>query len=380
MSTQALLAPCLFYVVDWLPPDFGPTGQYALVFARELAAGGRQVHVVGLTSGPPGTVRETFAGGGLLDVTRVAGGTYDKTRYISRLLWLARMNIRLMRQVIRDPRSRRGEILFTGSPPFMLFFAFNIKWLRRARLIYRITDFYPEVLIAELGRRPLPLAVLERVTWMVRRRIDEFQALGEDQRRLLIAGGVRPERITLKRDISPIPITGREEPMAAPPELSGRRVLLYSGNYGVAHDVDTVVEGLILHHRLGPGRFALWLNASGVNVDRIEARLRAANVPVAYSKPVTLDQLPAMLAAADVHLITLRSRFSGIVLPSKAYACIASRRPIIFVGPESSDVHLLCMNAPGILYDRIEPGDSSNFASSLERLSEILGPRPVAQT
>src|ERR1043166_925730 len=149
MPTQASRAPCLFYVVDWLPPDFGPTGQYALVHAREIANSGREVHVIGLTSGSPEAGRETFASG-MLQVTRIRSSRYDKTRYVSRLLWLVRMNFRLMRQVVRDPRSRGAEIIFTGSPPFMLYFAIVVKWLRGARLIYRVSDFYPEVIIAGL--------------------------------------------------------------------------------------------------------------------------------------------------------------------------------------------------------------------------------------
>jgi len=361
-------APHLFYVVDWLPPDFGPTGQYALVFARELANAGRRVHVIGLTTRAPGTESEKCAHGGELTITRIASATYDKTRYIRRLTWLVDANLRLMRAVVRDPHSRRGEILFTGSPPFMLFFAVFVKWLRRARLIYRITDFYPEVIIAELGRRPLPLAILQHFTWAMRRRVDMFEVLGEDQRRLLISGGIPPERITLKRDTSPIPITGQEIPLARPPALSGRRVLLYSGNYGIAHDTDTVVEGLIRHHRAGSGRFGLWLNASGVNVAQVEERLRAAGVPVARTDPIALERLPSLLAAADMHLITLRSHFAGIVLPSKVYGCIASNRAVLFVGPESSDVHLLCTQAASIRYERVEPGDVAAFAAALERL------------
>jgi hypothetical protein len=366
MSTQALLAPCLFYVVDWLPPDFGPTGQYALVHAREIANSGRQVHVIGLTSGSPGTRCETFAAG-TLQVTRIGSSKYDKTRYAARLLWLFRMNFRLIREVMRDPRSRGAEIVFTGSPPFLLYFVVVAKWLRGARLTYRVSDFYPEVIVADLGRRPLTLALLERITWFVRRRVDRFQALGEDQRRLLVGGGIAPERVELTRDMSPIAITGHEKPVPRPAALLGRRVLLYSGNYGVAHEVDTIVDGLIRHHRDGSGRFGLWLNAVGIRVDEVEKRLRAANVPVARTEPVALAELPRVLAAADVHLIALRSGFAGLVLPSKVYACIDSRRPILFVGPKSSDVHLLCTEAHCAHYECVEPGNSEEFVAALDR-------------
>jgi hypothetical protein len=358
----------LFYVVDWLPPEFGAVGQYAMVFAREMAKAGRQVTLVGLTSGPSRAEVERFASGGILEIARVAISTYDKTKYASRLLWLLKANLHLMATVLRDGRSRGGEILFTGAPPFMLFFAVLAKYIRGAGLIYRITDFYPEVISAELGRKSLPLAIFERITWAMRRRVDLFQALGEDQRKLLIAGGISPKRIILKRDISPIPITGRERPMSPPPVLSGHPILLYSGNYSVAHEVETVVEGLIRHHRSGKGRFGLWLSASGKNVAVVEQRLRCASVPVAWSQPVPLEDLPSLLAAADVHLITLRNQFSGYVLPSKVYACIASRRPILFVGPETSDVHLLCSQARSASYERVEPGDVDGFAAAIERL------------
>lgn len=371
MSVPTQPARTLFYVVDWLPPDFGAVGQYAVVFAREMAILGREVHLVGLTSGTAGTESEQYASGGKLRITRITSSIYDKTRYSRKFIWLAKTNFCLMGTVMRDPRSRGSEILFTGSPPFMLFFAVIVKYLRRARLIYRITDFYPEVLIAELGRRPLPLAFLERITWAMRRRVDIFQALGEDQRELLIAGGIAPERVVLKRDISPIPITGKEKPMLCPEPLSGHRILLYSGNYGMAHEIDTVVEGLICHHRGGSGRFCLWLSGSGINIGRAEKRLRSADVPVARTEPVALQQLPSLLAAADLQLITLRSYFSGFVLPSKVYACIASRRPILFVGPESSDVHRLCTEAASIYYERIEPGDIGGFAAALERFARL---------
>ena len=41
----------LVYICDWLPPDFGAVGQYAMLGAREWASEGWTVTLVGLTSG-----------------------------------------------------------------------------------------------------------------------------------------------------------------------------------------------------------------------------------------------------------------------------------------------------------------------------------------
>jgi hypothetical protein len=251
----------------------------------------------------------------------------------------------------------------------MLFFAFCVKWLRGARLIYRITDFYPEVLIAAWGKRPFGIKVLERITWALRRRVDGFQALGEDQRQLLLAGGVAAERVIVKRDIAPVSFVGVQRTTKLPAELAGRMVLLYSGNYGVAHETETVIAGLIRHHQEGEGRFGLWLNASGSSVEIVTRRLSDAGVPFACTQPASLDQLPTLLVTADAHLITLRSRFSGLVVPSKLYGCLESGRPVLFVGPKSSDVHLLCSQANRAQYEHVEPGDSVGFAQALARLA-----------
>jgi hypothetical protein len=276
--------------------------------------------------------------------------------------------------VIRDARSHRAEVVFTGAPPFMVFFIFLAKLIRRARLVYRITDFYPEILIAELGRRSWLLAI-ERLTWALRRRVDAFEVLGEDQRSILIEGGIAPERITLKRYASPVEVRGDERPLAPPSPLKGTKILLYSGSYGVAHDIETVVEGLIRHHREGAGAFGLWLNATGARAGIVEQRLRAAGIPVARSQPGPLEDLPRLLVTADAHLIALRPEFSGIVLPSKVYGCIASARPILFVGPAGSDVHLLCREAGLPAYERVEAGDIAGFAAALDRLACLGHPR-----
>ena len=47
---------------------------------------------------------------------------------------------------------RADAVLFTGSPPLMLHFIAPLNFLLRKQLIYRITDFHPECLIAERGR------------------------------------------------------------------------------------------------------------------------------------------------------------------------------------------------------------------------------------
>lgn len=358
----------LLYLCDWLPPDFGAVGQYSLLFARQRAAAGETVTLAGLSS-TASSVEEQEAGAGRLRIVRLLTPVYDRARFVRRALWTLRTNWRLVWRLRRE-MAQADEILFTGSPPFLIHYVVPLNALLRKRLTYRITDFHPECLMAELGRAPLPLRLLHKVTVALRRRVHRFEVLGEDQRRRLLDLGIESQRIVLKRDPSPVQIPPGTEPLPLPEELRGKVVLLYSGNFGVAHDHETFVAGYARHHREGSGRVVLWLNATGAKADQVEGRLRHEGLPVHRSLPGPLDQLPRLLVTPHAHLVTLRDEFVGYVLPSKVHGCIASGKPVLFVGSTQSDVHLLCTQTlePG-RYFRADVGDVEAVARALERLA-----------
>lgn len=359
----------LLYLCDWLPPDFGAVGQYALLAARERAAAGEDVVLAGLSS-QADSVEEERPGAGRLRVVRLRAPTYDRSHLRARAWWTARTDLSLIWKLRREIR-RADEVLFTGSPPFLIHLLAPLNLLLRKRLTYRITDFHPECLMAERGRPSAALRLFHRWTVTLRRRIDGFEVLGEDQRRRLLEIAIRPERIVLRRDASPVPIPAGTEPLPVPPELAGRTILLYSGNFGVAHDLETFVAGYRHHHREGSGRVALWLNATGARADRLEEILRREGLPHHRSRPVPLSDLARLLVTPDAHLVTLRDEFVGYVLPSKIYGCIQSGRSLLYIGGPRSDVHLLASrDLPPGRYRRVDVGDAAGVARALEEIAE----------
>ncbi|MEA2602418.1 MAG: hypothetical protein QOF89_3410 [Acidobacteriota bacterium] len=361
----------LVYLCDWLPPDFGAVGQYSLLFARERAARGEDVVLAGLSS-TAASVEEERPGSGRLRIVRLRAPAYDRSDLRGRALWTARTDLSLVWKLRREIRGA-DEVLFTGSPPFLIHLLGPLNLLLRKRLTYRITDFHPECLMAERAAQGPPspaLRLFYRWTVALRRRVDRFEVLGEDQRERLLAIGVRPERIVLKRDPSPVEIPTGTEPLPPPPELAGRVILLYSGNFGVAHDHETFVAGYRQHHREGSGRVALWLNATGSRADRVAEALLREGLPFHRSRPLPLELLPRLLVTPDVHLVTLRDEFVGYVLPSKIYGCIQSGRSLLYIGSPRSDVHLLASrDLPPGRYRRVDVGDAAGVAQALENLA-----------
>lgn len=372
----------LVSICDWLPPDFGAVGQYAVLGARQWASEGWQVTLVGLTSGPSSRTEAEAVGEGSLEIVRVHRRAYDKHRFASRLAWTILSNVLLLGAAFGAMR-RAQAVLFTGSPPLMLHFIAPLNMLLRKRLIYRIMDFHPECLIAERGRSGLFLRTALGLTNFWRRRVDTFEVLGLDQARRLGDIGIPKERVRLKPNPSPVAFPAGIAPLPLPEPLrGGAGVVLYSGNWGVAHDETTFIEAYSKYFLQSPNGLRFWLNATGVKAGRVEHALRLRGVPVYRSNLVPLNELPRLLMAVDVHLVTLRDPFVGYVMPSKIHACIASGKRILFVGSESSDVHRLASLAlPPERYRRVAVGDVDGLVAALHAMERDVAsdrkPAPV---
>ena len=80
------MAKRLVYLCDWLPPDFGAVGQYALLEAREWARRGFAVTLVGLTSRDAERGPLEQVGDGSVEIIRVHRHSYQKHRFLHRLV------------------------------------------------------------------------------------------------------------------------------------------------------------------------------------------------------------------------------------------------------------------------------------------------------
>jgi hypothetical protein len=362
--------PRLLYICDWLPPDFGAVGQYSVLFARQFARDGMDVVLGGLSSEGSSETLEEHSGGSL-KIVKLFARPYRKDNFAQRLLWTFKTNTRLALSLLPAMR-RADEILFTGSPPLFLHWIAPLNLILRKRLVYRITDFHPECLIAARARPSALLALAYRLTLFWRRRVDMFEVLGNDQRTRLEEIDIPAERVRIKRDPSPVSIPAETMPLPRPAGHEGKILLLYSGNWGVAHDYRTFIEAYRQHHEKGSGRVVLWLNAVGSTASAVSNALDQLNLPIAKGTPVPLDQLAHLLVTPDAHLITLSDAFVGFVLPSKVYGCIASRKPTLFIGSTRSDVHLLCTEGVESYYRQVDVGDVQDCAGMLERLADFV--------
>jgi hypothetical protein len=136
----------IIFVCDWIPPEFGAVGQYAMKRARDAARAGARVALIGL--GAEGSEETEEAG--RLTIVRLAAPRNPKESFLKRALWALAVNARLARAT-RDAQAAMGDctINVSGSPPLLSYWLLlqnRLFW--KKRIVYRMTDFYPEVALA----------------------------------------------------------------------------------------------------------------------------------------------------------------------------------------------------------------------------------------
>jgi glycosyltransferase involved in cell wall biosynthesis len=76
----------------------------------------------------------------------------------------------------------------------------------------------------------------------------------------------------------------------------------------------------------------------GNRAGELKAALRPDDRNVRLAGFADESELEARLAAADIHLLSLKPEWSGVVVPSKFFGSLAAGRPVLYLGPPDSAV------------------------------------------
>jgi glycosyltransferase involved in cell wall biosynthesis len=125
--------------------------------------------------------------------------------------------------------------------------------------------------------------------------------------------------------------------------LADKFIVAYSGNLGRVHDFSTIIEAAeeLKSH---PEIVFLFIGR-GAQFDQVRATAKQLDLTsIRFLPPASREALPAALAAADAHLVTLKPAFADLVFPSKLAGVLAAGRPVLFVGPPEGDIARLLVS------------------------------------
>ncbi len=316
----------ILFLNQFFWPDTAATGQLLSDLAVHLANSGETVDVIcgsanygGQNSSPRpnvGITRLSNTGW----PTRIAGRVGSYLSFLCGSLW-------------RGVRHGRPDVVVTlTTPPLLSLVGLAIQRLRGARHIIWEMDVYPDVAV-ELGvLRPNGFftRIFGWLSDLPRRKADRVIVLGECMKERLIGRGIPADIIYVAENwadcdaaanrIQPLPQAGFS--------------VLYSGNLGVAHDVETIAGAI---SALNGGNFRFVFAGGGSRQKWLRDFCEAHHLNDAQFMPYCeREELGARLASGHVGLVTQQASSIGTVVPSKTYGILAAGRPILFIGPKQS--------------------------------------------
>jgi glycosyltransferase involved in cell wall biosynthesis len=373
----------ILIVTHYFPPETGAPQARLSGLAAAWAAGGDEVTVLtGMPNHPTGVIPPPYRGAIRRRERRDGYRVLRTWLYATPNEGVARKTLShlsfMVSGVLLGARaSGPADVVVVSSPTFFSIGAGAVlAWLKRARLVVEIRDLWPAI-FADLGvltSRPL-IRLLERLELAAYAAAGTVVVVSDGFRANLIGRGVPAGKVhTIRNGADP----GEFDPGA--PADSGLRaglgagpgdcLVLYAGTHGISQGLTSVADAA---DRLDsePGiRFAF----VGEGADKARLRQRVAERGaghVTLRPGVPHEQVPALLAAADICLVPLRDvpLFSSFI-PSKMFECLAAGKPV--VGALAGEAAQILREAGACV---VPPGDSAALAEAVRTLAADPGRR-----
>lgn len=273
--------------------------------------------------------------------------------------------------------SRSDVVVTMTTPPLLGLIGWAAQTLHGSRHYIWEMDVYPDVAV-ELGTFRRGGWRDQVVGWLAdlpRRKADGVIALGPCMAERLIRRGVPAEKIV----VAPNWADGAEI-RPRPFVKDGRLKVLYSGNLGLAHDVETfrgAAEGLARRRRWFQNSFLFRFAGGGPQrKDLVQWAQEEGFANVEFSGYAPRAALGDSLGACDVGLVTQKAETVGTVVPSKAYGIWAAGRGVLYVGPREGTIgRVIAEHGVGW---QVDHGDARGLAGLLCWLAE--SPEVVEET
>ena len=352
-------------------PDPASVGQYLADAAAEMARRGWRVVVLTANRGydDPSVVyppREVIDG---VEVVRLPLSSFGKKSIPRRIFGGVSF---IIQSVLRGVFTRGlSRVLVSTSPPMCPLAALVIAALRRVSVTYWVMDLNPDQMIAlgKIGPRSVATKLFNTLNrWVLRR------AAGVVTLDTYMADRLIEKAPAVERKLSVIPpwphqhiepIEHDQNPFRAQHGLSGKFVIMYSGNMSIASPLNTVLEAAL---RLTDEPDLLFMFIGGglgrQRVQEVISRHSPANIVLLPYQP--LERIRYSLSAADVHLVAMGNAIVGVCHPSKVYGAMAAARPILLLGPQHC--HIADIIDKARLGWRIAHGDTDGAEQTIRRI------------
>lgn len=363
----------LSVVTQFFPPDYAATGQLVEELVRELGTLGVDIDVF---TGQPGYAFGTSNAPsvekiGRVKIKRSRTSQMFPGRIRGKALNGVMFFIRTLSHLIRH-RSSHNLLLVTTAPPFLPLVGYLANLLLGISYVCILYDLYPDIAVA---LNVVPKHHFLARFWMaINRRVwrsaKGLIVLSPDMKQRVVDNcpEVADKIAVIHSWADPdliVPMQKKYNWFAWKHNLVDKFTVLYSGNMGRCHDMNTILEAA-KELQDDPIHFVfVGGGAKGKILKEEVKRLGLHNFQ--FLPYQDKEDLPYSLTACDVSLVSVDQGMESLVAPSKVYGALAAGRPMAVVCPKHS--YLQDMMAEINCGGAFKNGDSHGLAEFIRLLN-----------
>jgi len=328
--------PRLLVLNQYYWPGVEATANLLTELAEDLATDFDVTVVTGELHGHEGLPTREQRNG--VAIVRVRSLAFERSRLSRRALnYISFLAIALARSLV----DRRPDVVICMTdPPIIGDVALLVARRFRVPLLVISEDVFPEIAVElkRLDNRFL-VGTLRQLVRLYLKRTDRIVAIGETMRARLIAKGAAPERIDVIPnwvDTTMLTPQVRENEWAREQGLTGKFVVMHSGNVGHAQGLETLVLAATFLRDLVD--LEVVIAGFGARHASIMALAERVEAPIRFLPYQPREVLSDSLSGADVHFVGLAPGLAGYVVPSRLYGIMAVGRPVIVAADPESEV------------------------------------------
>ncbi|HSY58555.1 MAG TPA: glycosyltransferase family 4 protein [Terriglobales bacterium] len=353
---------------EYYPPDTSATAKMAALVAETLA----KKHQVTVLAGRPSYDPDEYYPFELLRTDKRNNVTVERvgSTAFPRHKMKRRVSNYLSYLALAVPRAlaiRADVVLAMTDPPVAGIAGAFVARMSGRPFVYNIRDMYPDMAVGgDIVRRNSLVDMWEQMHRRALRQAARVIVLGDDMRDRILAKGASPERVVIVRDgSSPTgPLPDRNHPAVQEVRSGFPFVVLHAGNLGFYGAWSTLLRAAEILRNENTG---LVFVGDGANRAAMQSTVNGSpNVRFLPFRPAS--EIPHVMLAGDLHIITLKRGLEGVVVPSKLYSILSAGRPVLVVAPLECDAaRIVRESGCGIAVD---PDDPNAVAAVIRELRD----------
>ena len=261
---------------------------------------------------------------------------YNKNSTIKRLFTWIGAFIHLL--FVVWSRGKDCHLVLVSNPPLNVF----IPLFTRKKFSYVVYDLYPDSLFSQgFIKRD---SIIGR--WWINQNKKVFAkaecifTLSEDMKKA-VAQYVSEDKVRIvynwAHNEHMRPIQKQDNTFLVKHNLQDKFIVLYSGNMGMTHDIDIMVD--VANRMKDNQRIHFLFIGEGAKRPIIEKKITEyglTNCTVLPFQP--LEVLPYSMGAADIAVVTTDAKQSGLSVPSKTYTYLATGATLLCLADDNTEL------------------------------------------